>query len=307
MNTPILLLIFNRAKETKIVFDKIRAQKPSKLYIASDGPRNDKEREAVMGLRNDLLAAVDWDCEVNTLFRDQNLGCGTAPYEGISWFFEHEEMGIILEDDCLPNDYFFSFCGEVLEKYKDAENVFHVCGNNFNTPSLSSPYSYHFGYFAQVWGWASWRRAWKHFRFRPEITSEIAQKEFLSQLGFNDEQFRALKNKWAKVGDGRTDIWDIQWHHAIFIHHGLVIVPRQNLISNIGFGDDATHTKNRASAINRAFKFQVANPEPKQKEVVHPPFILVDPLMNEWFRSLMYKPNRKVQLAAWKKLYLGRG
>ena len=156
LETPVLFLVFNRPDTTAQVFEAIRQAKPPRLYVASDGAREDKEGELekVKQVR-EIVSQVDWNCEVKTLFRDKNLGCKIAVSSAIDWFFEQEEMGIILEDDCLPHPTFFRFCQELLERYRDDERIGMISGNNFQFGRKCTDYSYYFSMYSHIWGWAS--------------------------------------------------------------------------------------------------------------------------------------------------------
>src|SRR4030042_6453503 len=152
LTTPVLFLIFNRPDTTEKVFDEIRKAKPKKLFVAADGPRQDKqgEKEKVGRARQIVIDGIDWDCEIKTLFRDKNLGCKVAVSSAINWFFENEEMGIILEDDCLPHQSFFRFCGELLEKYKDDERIMVISGENLLFGRKRTNYSYYFSRYYHI-------------------------------------------------------------------------------------------------------------------------------------------------------------
>lgn len=199
LHTPVLLIIFNRAHTTQQVFDRIRQVKPKKLYVAADGPRphvgTDAERCAET---RRIVEQVDWDCEVKTLFQEQNLGCGVAPSRSISWLFEHEEYGIILEDDCIPSRSFFWFCQELLEKYKYDTRVMHISGNNYlDGWRRDSDYSYYFSDKVNSWGWATWRRAWQLYDFHLGSYPELKQKGYLNGIFLNklEEQYRLRDRK----------------------------------------------------------------------------------------------------------------
>jgi hypothetical protein len=245
--SPVLFLIFNRPDVTARVFESIRAARPSLLYVAADGARLDREGEAERCQQvRDIATAVDWDCEVKTLFRDENLGCGKAVSGAITWFFENVEEGIILEDDCLPHPSFFRYCDELLERYRDSDKVFHIGGTNpFNKDGSSN--TYHYTVYNRIWGWASWRRSWRHYDF------DIKQWPQLKAEGYLE---RALGEKGAAVFapsldqcySKTMDTWDHQWLLAR-LRLGLAIQPGVNQISNIGFGPDATHTKSTQSTI----------------------------------------------------------
>jgi len=242
-NTPILFLVFNRPNTTKQVFEKIREARPPRLYIAADGPRESRKGEEKKCKQvREIVTNVDWDCEVNTLFREVNLGCKSAVSSGIDWFFKHEEMGIILEDDCLPDATFFRFCEELLLQYIDDERVMTISGNNFQ-PKRRTENSYYFSKYMHCWGWASWRRAWNHFDLKMKDWPKLKRKKFLNKL-FNTE---IAKNYWEQILDkvysGKIDSWAYIWTYSIWKEHGFNIIPEENLVCNIGFGEEGTHTK----------------------------------------------------------------
>lgn len=268
-NVPILFLIFNRLDTTKEVFEEIRKVKPSKLYIACDGAREDKasEKDKVQEIRLYVLKNIDWDCDVKTLFRDKNLGCKLAVSAAISWFFQNEEMGIILEDDCLPNNSFFKFCEECLEKYKNDERVFQINGISVINKELIKE-SYFFSKYNHIWGWASWRRAWKKY----EIENNNFDKDFhkIKKI-FNSS---SEKKYWYKVlknyFDGNINTWDYPWLFTIWKNNGVSIYPKYNMIRNIGMGHiDATHTIQEDEKITKAKLYDV-------KSIVHPSEIRIN-------------------------------
>lgn len=241
---PILLLIFKREDSTLKVLDEIRKQKPKYLFVAADGPRenNEDDIENCEKTRQAVLENIDWDCEVKTLFRDHNRGCGYGPAEAITWFFEQVEHGIILEDDIIPSQTFFSFCEELLIKYKDDEKVMSIAGTNFVSQTYTSSESYNFTNYAGGWGWASWRRAWKYYDYNisawenPKVKKIIRNKFSLAGYHFWKEAFDMVCNK------NINHIWDYQWAFCKMANDGIGIIPSKNLTTNIGFGEDATHT-----------------------------------------------------------------
>jgi hypothetical protein len=239
---PILFLIFNRLDTTKQVFEMIRKVAPIKLYIASDGPREnrDDEKEKVETVRNYVLESMDWDCEVKTLFRDVNLGCGKAVSEAITWFFKNEEMGIILEDDCLPSLSFFPFCKELLEKYKDNEKIYHIAGY-IQLANTGITHSYYFTPFMNCWGWASWRRAWNQYDFDLTNVDIFLSSKKLEKLFIRYPDRKERIDNFKKMEKHKIDTWDYQWEYCIFNNNGICINPAKNLITNIGFGVDGTH------------------------------------------------------------------
>jgi hypothetical protein len=241
-DTPVLFLIFNRPESTAIVFEKIRQQKPSKLYIAADGPRKNKggENEICDLTRRSVIEKIDWECQVKTLLRDENLGCGRAPSEAISWFFDQEDEGIILEDDCVPNESFFFFCAELLEYYRNNPKIMHISGVALNDETKPAKTTYHFSKYAASWGWATWKRAWKQYNY------QLEDAKFYSRYitsAFRDPFERMFwKTVLRSVSGHNVDVWDYQWMFAIWKADGLCVNTNYNFIVNIGFNELATHT-----------------------------------------------------------------
>lgn len=251
LNVAVLFLVFNRLDNTRAVFEQIKKAKPPRIYIASDGPRKDKVDEGlvVQDVRSYILSGVDWDCEVFTLFRDSNLGCGIAVSQAISWFFEHEEMGIILEDDCVPSQSFFGFCQEMLIKYKDNDKVSMICGTNYNSDLTNEPY-YFFSKNFHMWGWASYRRFWQNYDF--DMVSwgrDVGLKELCKHMSIFEAIYYGLNFDLVKLGFINT--WDYQLMFACVRSGNFAILPSKNLITNIGI--DGTHAveKNNAHYLSR--------------------------------------------------------
>lgn len=276
-NVPVLLLTFNRLDTTRQVFERIRQYGPSTLYLASDGPRTHAtgEAEKVAEIRQFLTDNVDWECTVKTLFRPANLGCKVAVSEAISWFFEHEECGIILEDDCLPNPSFFAFCATMLDLYRDDTRIMQISGTNFMghyTPD--EQYPYFFSKYGGIWGWASWRRAWKHFELSPEKYHQAKTSEILK--GFLGNAYAWRMSLYEQVFEKNLDTWDYQWSFARAINSGLSVVPRVNLVKNIGFGAEASHTHKSTSDIA-----DMQTDELDLQQVERNPFVVADPYYDE--------------------------
>lgn len=244
LNTAVLFLIFNRLNTTKQVFEAIRQAKPPRLYVAADGARESKEGEAekVKAVREYIIQNIDWECEVKTLFREQNYGCKIAVSGAIDWFFENEEMGIILEDDCLPSQSFFWFCEELLERYKDDERIFLISGYNKQNKWKENQNDYFFSHLGGIWGWASWRRAWSHYDIEMEdIDTFIKQNHFQNLLGIELGKTRQ-DSIYNSIIINNMNTWDYQWAYARHKNSGMACVPSVSLIENIGFNEDATHT-----------------------------------------------------------------
>lgn len=242
MNTAVLLLVFKRLEATRQVLEAIRLAKPPRLYIASDGPRANvpEESRQVSNVREFLASSVDWDCSVQTLFRDQNLGCRFGPESGITWFFEHEAEGIVLEDDCIPGPDFFEYCQWALETYRDDSRVWHIMGNNFSAPShLYNDAQISFSALAQVWGWATWRDRWVKYQGNPFYLMRQSREK---RRAWNISAL-AKVSKMSHVSELQKglDAWDYQWQVTILNHGGLCLSSKNNLISNIGDDEHSTH------------------------------------------------------------------
>lgn len=242
--SPILFLVFNRPDCTRRVFEAIREARPPRLYVAADGPRASRpgESERCDAVRR-VATDVDWPCQVITLMRSENFGCKRAVSSAITWFFDHEPEGIVLEDDCLPAASFFPYCDELLARYRTDERVMCISGDNFISGTWDPPHSYYFSQYAHIWGWASWRRAWRHYdvdltAWRNGIHQNMLETRFPNE-GRARVHWRGL---FDAVARGEIDTWDYQWTFACWANRGLSCMPKVNLISNIGFGHDATHT-----------------------------------------------------------------
>jgi hypothetical protein len=250
LETAVLFLVFNRPDTTTQVFQAIRNVKPPRLYIAADGPRAERLDEVhVVARVRDICTSVDWTCEVKTLFRDENLGCKYAVSGAIAWFFEHEEQGIILEDDCLPTQSFFWFCEELLQKYKNDTRIGMICGTDLSK-DLQIKESYYFSRYPHIWGWATWRRVWEAYDVElTQINLLIESDDF--RRSFNRKmEFEYWRRSFESVRNGTVDTWDTQVVFTMFTQGMLSIYPCCNLVSNIGFGSNATHTKSARSPLS---------------------------------------------------------
>ncbi len=248
LKTPVLILIFNRPEHTSRMMEAIRSAKPKRIFIAADGPRADrpKEKDLCEQTRNLVLNAIDWDCKIQTLFRDENLGCGLAVSQGIDWFFEEVEEGIILEDDIVPDPSFFPFCEELLEKYRDNDQVALIGGNNnitLNEEESLDGASYFFSAYNAIWGWASWRRVWKNYTYDIDPIQELKISQNLRDFyGFSAPEINYWKYIFKQSLSGAFDTWDYQFTFSIWGAKQYGIVPTKNMILNIGFDQNSTHT-----------------------------------------------------------------
>jgi hypothetical protein len=247
---PVLVLAFNRPDTTRSVLESLRQVGPGTVFFAVDGPRAHRrgENEQVEAVRR-LAGTINWDCDVRTLFREKNLGCKTAVSDAISWFFDSIEAGIILEDDCVAHPSFFPFAAELLERYRDDDRVLMISGDNFEFGLRRSADSYYFSRYTHIWGWASWRRAWRLYDHRMSRWPELRDQGWLLDL-LKD---RVAAGYWTRIFDDtfaeRNSSWAYRWTFSAWVNNGLAALPGVNLVSNIGFGGVATHNRNRGNRL----------------------------------------------------------
>ncbi len=270
LETPVLFLIFTRAETAQRVFERIREQKPKYLYVGADGPREDVPADAEKCRRTrEILNRIDWDCEVKTLFREKNLGCRNNMAQTISWFFDQVEEGIILEEDCLPDPNFFRYCEELLEYYRNDQRIMHIGGVNFQFGIPRGKGSYYYSQVPHIWGWASWKRAWKYYDVNIPSYREVIEenrRKFFRHAEMNSHFEPIFRSVYAD----NFDTWDAQWTYTVNAQHGLAVLPNVNLISNIGFAPDALHTKNVGSPYDNIPAGQMEFP------LIHPTEMTVD-------------------------------
>ncbi|MBD2773260.1 glycosyltransferase family 2 protein [Iningainema tapete] len=261
MKTSIAFIIFNRPQTTEKVFEAIRQAKPPKLFVIADGPRADRPDEASKCEdTRAIIERVDWDCEVIKNYADTNLGCKQRVSSGIDWVFNNVEEAIILEDDCLPHPTFFTFSEELLEKYRYDERIMMITGFNILGQWKSDIQSYHFAYYGSIWGWASWRRAWRYYDVNMELWSKPETRERLRDIICESKQYLNREKDFEHVYYGRIDTWDYQWDLARFLQSGLSVVPAHNLIYNIGFNQAATRTTEDVKGFSKIPLFPMSFP-----------------------------------------------
>jgi hypothetical protein len=271
LTTPVLFLVFNRPATTKVVFEAIRSARPARLYIAADGPRKSKadEVEKCNEVRS-IVSNIDWDCEVKTLFREENLGCGKGVSSGITWFFENEIEGIILEDDCVPDPTFFPYCTELLQRFRDDNRVMEISGNSTWPEEFCHDYSYSFSNHNSIWGWATWRRAWNLYDYEMKNYEEVIKSGVLEKT--YSSIFEKHYFNWVFERTYRYPhiTWDYQWEFIKRVNSGLTVIPKRNLIVNIGYGSDATSTHNPNNPGSNLKSMPIEFP------LIHPPYVLAN-------------------------------
>jgi hypothetical protein len=269
--TPVAFIIFNRPEATRRVLGEIRKARPKQLFVIADAPRPDRGEDiAKCAATRAVIDEVDWDCEVFKNYATENLGCGLRPATGLDWVFKQVETAIILEDDCLPHPTFFPYCTELLNRYRDEPRIMHISGNNFQFGRQRGNYSYFFTRYTHHWGWATWRRAWQHFDYDLNKWSELRSTDWLAQLLDTPAAIAYWQQIFDEVYSGdKLHIWDYQWTFACWLQGGLSISPQVDLVSNIGFNREGTHTIRGNEFANLPLK-------PIAVPLQHPPEIIRD-------------------------------
>jgi len=301
LRTPVVFMVFNRPHSTQQVFNEIRKVRPRQLLVIADAPRTNRPDDVEKcAATRAIIERVDWDCEVLKNYADINLGCGKRVASGLDWAFTIVEEAIILEDDCLPHLTFFQFCQELLERYRDDGRVMSISGDNFQYGRRRTDNSYYFSRFTQIWGWATWRKVWqKYYDFYMKLWPEVRDNHWLFdvfasiQVDFLEKKAQCTVNGgqsavqyWYRAFEdtynGKIDTWDYQLFFSCLLQSGLHILPNVNLVSNIGFGSEATHTR----CVNHFANVPVMNMDFPLK---HPSCMIRDVWADEYLQMLNFK------------------
>lgn len=248
---PVLLIVYRRPDVTAPVLEAIAAARPARLFVAADGPAHDRHRAGCAEVRRIVSSSIDWPCDLQTDFSEANLGCQRRVISALDWFFGACESGIVLEDDCLPSPDFFRFCEAMLDRYRDDERVVHVSGETYRRRRGSED-SYYFSKYALIWGWATWRRAWKLFDLRMTAWPRFRRASASLALYDSGDEAMYWDGTFEQMHRGAIDTWDYPWMFACMAN-GLSIHPAVNLVRNIGAADGATHMTDGNPFSDRAF------------------------------------------------------
>ena len=280
----IIFLIFNRPELTARVFETIRQATPERLFVVADGARPERLGEAeLVAAARAVTELVDWPCDVIRDYSDVNLGCGKRVSSGISKAFESIEDAIILEDDCLPDSTFFPFCIQLLERYKDDDRVMCISGDNFQDgiPRGEAEANYYFSKYPHCWGWATWRRAWNHFSLDVPQWPAIRERGLLRSICYSNREHDFWRRMFNRVHEGQIDTWNFPWTLSIWLQNGLTALPNVNLVSNIGFGTEATHTGSAESPF-------ACLPSSGIQNVLHPRYVCRDGEADQFTDIVMF-------------------
>jgi hypothetical protein len=243
VNSPVALFMFRRPDTTARVLDTIRKARPPLLLVVADGPRPQRPDDApACAAARALIDGIDWPCEVRREFADVNMGCRHRVASGLAWVFGQVPEAIILEDDCVPDQSFFPFCDELLERYRDDRRVAQVSGANNQRGKRRGKHSYFFSRYHNVWGWASWRRAFESYDVDMRRWPDLRDSGWLARVLDDPLAVDYWTQEFQATYEGRIDTWDYQWIYSTWLHSMVSVVPNRNLVRNIGFGPEASHT-----------------------------------------------------------------
>lgn len=285
ITTPVVFILFNRPQKTAETFAQIAKMKPASLYLVADGPRPNHPTDKLnCAAARAVVEQIDWECTVQRNYAEQNMGCKRRVASGLDWVFAQVEEAIILEDDILMDSSFFAFAQEMLETYRHDTRIRHIAGYNSVSSLPPSLYSYFFSRWAPIWGWATWRRAWQSYDVAMSLWSPQVRNMLYKQGVVPPAKVREFEMTYQ----GKIDTWDYQWQFSQLMQSGLSIIPEKNLIRNIGFGADATHTFDRKSSHAHATTQALSFP------LIHPPYIMANPAYDQalYARSHVSLPAR---------------
>jgi hypothetical protein len=268
---PVLFIVFNRPDTTQRVFNAIKKARPQKLFIAVDAPRSGNiDDEKNCAKVKEIVKQVDWECQTYCRFAETNQGCGNGVFNAISWAFENEDRLIVLEDDCVPSQPFFSYCHELLERYRNDTRIWIISGNQYYEEAVTTPHSYFFSHYGHNWGWATWKRAWSEMDMSMAKFPLIIEQDLYKAAFSTDKEaafFQKNADKIYKNKELKPHTWDCQFGFTVTSNGGLSIIPAKNLVSNIGYWGSHTETKHR---------FHDRPVDENFKIISHPDFILRD-------------------------------
>ena len=276
IDIPVLLIFFARPEPLAKVFEQIKLAKPSKLYLYQDGPRKNRLDDIEnIKLAREIVSVIDWDCEVKQMYQEKNFGCDPSEYIAQRWMFDFEEYGIVLEDDDVPSQSFFSFCKEILEKYKDDDRIGVICGMN-NLSTVDSPYSYLFTTSGSIWGWATWKRNFDQFDTHYKILDDRFNLKLLENL-IGKTDYKRIINIFKNHENSGKEHYESIMASYILQNSKLNIVPCKNLISNIGVGINGTHSTDSLSKVPRGVR-QLLFMKTYELDfpLIHPPYVMND-------------------------------
>jgi hypothetical protein len=253
-NIPVLILGYNRPYQTRKLVSSLRKIKPKNIFISLDGPKNDLlDINKCYAVKNEIKK-IDWNCKIRKKINKENLGCRQSVNSAISWFYKKNNFGIILEDDCIPNISFFVFCEKIDNKYKNNKKIFAISGSNFFNKKITK--DYFFSKYPHCWGWASWKRAWKYYDNRLNFWNKWKNSNSWYLFHNNNTERKYWNKIFDKTKMKKIDSWAYIWTCCVWKQKGLTIIPKKNLIKNIGFGNNATNAIEKKNEYSKSYSLK---------------------------------------------------
>lgn len=300
LNTPVVLIFFNRTDTTRQVFQRIAQMRPKQLFLIADAPRLDHpDDENLCAQARQVVQAVDWDCAVEHYYPPANMGIRNCISAGLDWVFSQVDAAIILEHDCLADPSFFNYCQELLQLYRHDQRIAMIGGTNYQFGRNPLPYSYYFSLYPHIWGWATWARAWMTHDAGMGRWPEARQRQLLKSVLPDDKALRFWTRRFDATYAGRIDTWDYGWTLSCWLENRLSIVPSVNLVSNIGFGKGAIHTTGRRSPYANMPAAEMKFP------LVHPPYKIRYPAADLYTQRTLFRDHLLAPLKRKIKRMLG--
>ncbi len=283
------MAIFRRPDTTAQVLEAVRRVRPRELLVFANAPRpGDAEEERLCAeARAVVTGGIDWDCRLRIRFNDRHAGLREQIEGGLDWVFDQVEAAIVLEDDCVPEPTFFAYCDELLERYASDGRVWAISGNDFRYREAAAEESYAFSRYPLIWGWATWRRAWRHHGDGMKAWAELRDTDWLEARLGDPYAAKYWAHQFDRVAGG-LDAWDYAWMLSCWLHGGLTAVPTVNLVSNVGFRADATHTSPGADGRS---PFAAMATAPMRMPLHHPATVGRDEENDRFLEDLVFSGN----------------
>lgn len=287
-DTPVVLLIYNRPDCARQVFQQICQVKPKSLFIVADGPQDNKLNDEVLCQQTrSITEHINWECDVQRNYSNQNMGCKNRVSSGLTWVFEQVDRAIVLEDDCIPDPSFFFYCQELLEYYQNDTRIMVISGNNFQRGKKINNYSYYFSIYNHCWGWATWKRAWEFYDKEMKLWPEVKEKQLLYNILRTKKIVQYWEKQFQATYEEKINSWYYRWLLSCWLQRGLTILPSVNLVKNIGFSETSTHTKKLYTPIDRL------KTEEMQWPIEHPPYMLQEIYADHLTEKFFFVPSLK--------------
>lgn len=296
VDLAVLIIFFVRPLALEKVFNEVKKARPSKLFLACDGPRNERDKEKIVECKK-IVSNIDWECEVYENYSLKNKGCGKGPSEAISWAFDYVDKLLIIEDDCVPNLSLFPFMKEMLDKYENDTRIGFISGFNHFKEWETNENSYFFTKCAATLGWGTWKRVWDNYDYfvkniNDPYCCELLKRELINKRA-GKERVKSWKMAASDSLSKKIDYWDIQFGFLKYTQSYLCIVPKKNLIYNVGIGEGSTHTEKSNYEVWKPGRILFMPTSDMEFPLKHPDYVICDRTYDEKYFKSVYPNNIK--------------